>query len=150
MKKFVTCFLMMALFIVITGDSNISAKAKSISSKDYKGMYYMKGNYKEPSEEHGAYIVYIKKIKNGYVTFYVDYAGRNYSPIYGTGKLKAKINGKKADFKWSDDWENSGKGTLWFVKKHKIKLNMKQTKTAEWNRASLDTNGTKVFLFFKK
>ena len=99
------------------------------------------------SAEHGAYHITIGSIKNGYVKFCIDYAGRNYSPIYGTNIIKAKIVGNKASFTWSDGWENSGKGTLTFVKKRKVKLNVKEVVSGPANRATLDTNGTKVFLF---
>ena len=121
LKRMIATILFCALFVSGVSHENISVSAATkVKSGDYIGTYYMKGNYKEVTAEHGAYHITIGSIKNGYVKFCIDYVGRNYSPIYGTDIIKAKIVGNKASFTWSDGWENSGNGTLSFVKKGRV------------------------------
>lgn len=86
-----------------------------------------------------AYTVIINKVKNKKIKFQVSYTGVNASPIYDT-IVTAKLKNKTASFKWKDSWGNSGTGKIKLYKKY-IKIKMKQTKTAEGNRASLDTGG---------
>lgn len=149
--KLICCIILLAILCFGNMDVfRMNVEAKTVKAKNYVGVYYMKGGQKNPTERYGAYNIIIKKIKNGYVTFYVSEIGSNYSPIYETDMLKAKIKNGKASFKWNDSWGNSGKGTILFVKRHRLKLNMKQTQSSDFNRSTLDTNGKKVFLFSRK
>lgn len=145
-KKLIVFFMILSM---MQGNATKTFAAGKINSKNYMGTYYQKGFYKNASEKHAARNVVIASIKKGYVTFSVSFLGRNYSPIYDTGEIRAKIKGRKAYFTWIDSWDNKGKGTITFVKRHKILLNMKKTKTAEGNRASLATDGNKVYLYYK-
>ncbi len=122
-----------------TGSAPSACKVKQA---DYIGTYNKTGS--GTSE----YQVVIESIKNGKVTFGVRYTfGREGSHIYSTNKIKASVDGKKAKFKWTDSWGNSGTGTLHFVKKHSIKLEMKQTKSATMNFGSLELKGKASFKY---
>ncbi len=106
------------------------------------------GTYNKTNSGTSEYQVVIESIKKGKVTFGIRYTfGREGSHIYSTDKISATVNGKKATFKWKDSWGNSGKGTLHFVKKHSIKLEMKQTKTASGNFGSLELKGKADFKY---
>lgn len=121
-----------------------------VKAKDYVGTYYLKGGAKNYSETQGAYNLTIASIKNGKVTINIVYQGGNGTPIYYTGKITAPVSGKKATFRWKDSWDNEGKGTLQFVKKHQVKLKMIETKSQELNRYSLQLKSAKTFLYFTK
>jgi len=83
---------------------------------------------------------YVNKVKNNKAKFQVTYLGRNASPLYETNVITAKIKNKTVSFKWKDTWGNSGTGKLRLYNGY-VKIKMKQTKTAEWNRSTLDTQG---------
>ena len=94
-----------------------------------------------------AYGVVINRIKNGKVRFQISKAGVNGSPIYNSNIIKAKLKKNKASFQWKDTWGNSGTGKLKLSDGY-VKLKVKQTYTAEWNRSTLDTGGK--FIKMKK
>ena len=114
-------------------------KRKSSKRSKYCGYYthyYVEGSQKAP-----LITVHIKKVSNGKVVFDVEKYGMNYSSIYATETITAKLRNKKASFKWRDSWDNRGTGTL-IIGTKKIKLNLKQTKNGDVNRSTLDTGGT--------
>ncbi len=150
LRKLISWILICVLLISVCFSNVVIVEAKKgIASKDYIGIYYVKDGYKDVTEEHGAYNLFINKISGNKVNLFVEYSGRNGSPIYGTDEITSSIRNGKAKFKWKDSWENSGVGVIRFIKKHKIKLKMKKIKTADVNRATLDTGGNKVFFWYK-
>ena len=74
------------------------------------------------------------------VRLQLEKLGVNGSPIYATAPITAKRKGNTVSFKWKDTWGNSGTGTLKLYKGY-VKLKVKQTYTARWNRSTLDTSG---------
>lgn len=87
-----------------------------------------------------AYGVAVNRIKNGKIRFQISKAGVNGSPIYNSNIIKAKLKNNKASFQWKDTWGNSGTGKLKLFN-GSVKLKIKQTYTAQWNRSTLDTGG---------
>ena len=87
-----------------------------------------------------AYGVAVNRIKNGKIRFQISKAGVNGSPIYNSNIIKAKLKNNKASFQWKDTWGNSGTGKLKLFNGY-VKLKIKQTYTARWNRSTLDTGG---------
>ena len=87
-----------------------------------------------------AYGVAVNRIKNGKIRFQISKAGVNGSPIYNSNIIKAKLKNNKASFQWKDTRGNSGTGKLKLFSGY-VKLKIKQTYTAQWNRSTLDTGG---------
>ena len=87
-----------------------------------------------------AYGVAVNRIKTGKIRFQISKAGVNGSPIYNSNIIKAKLKNNKASFQWKDTWGNSGTGKLKLFNGY-VKLKIKQTYTAQWNRSTLDTGG---------
>jgi hypothetical protein len=132
-----------------TSVSEASVK-KYVTSKNFVGTYYMKGFDKTANEEHGAYNVTIGKLKkSGDLTLYISYIGRNYSSICVTDVIKTRVKGNKATFKWKDSWGNKGKGIITLTKKHRFNLTMKETKSSEFNRVSLEVTNETFFYYDK-
>ena len=86
----------------------------------------------------------------------ISYIGTNLSPIYQTQGISVPLTWENddktvlsGDFKWKDNWENSGTGTLKIEKvissSPKISLNIKVENESDANRATLATNGNKIF-----
>ena len=80
------------------------------------------------------------KVTSTKVRLQLEKLGVNGSPIYATAPITAKRKGNTVSFKWKDTWGNSGTGTLKLYKGY-VKLKVKQTYTARWNRSTLDTSG---------
>ena len=76
------------------------------------------------------------------VMFILYYLYSNITPI------TAKRKGNTVSFKWKDTWGNSGTGTLKLYKGY-VKLKVKQTYTARWNRSTLDTSGKYMKIYRK-
>ena len=94
------------------------------------------------------YSVIVNKVTSTKIRFQLEKLGINGSPIYVTAPITATRKGNSANFKWKDTWGNSGSGTLKLYNGY-VKVKVKQTKTAKWNRNSLDTNG-KYMKIYKK
>ena len=82
------------------------------------------------------------------VRLQLEKLGVNGSPIYATAPITAKRKGNTVSFKWKDTWGNSGTGTLKLYKGY-VKLKVKQTHTARWNRSTLDTGGKYMKIYRK-
>ena len=87
-----------------------------------------------------SYSVIVNKVTSTKVRLQLEKLGVNGSPIYATAPITAKRKGNTVSFKWKDTWGNSGTGTLKLYKGY-VKLKVKQTYTARWNRSTLDTSG---------
>lgn len=139
MKK--TMFLFSILIVILLFQSQTAEAKKSsyITNKKYAGTYGVKGQ--KNSYENGWYSIIISKISaSGKMRFAVERAGRNASPIYATGALKAVIRGNKAKFTYEEDgWGNKGKGTIIFKKNGDLYVKIKETYTAASNRSTLET-----------
>ena len=120
-----------------------------VKAKNFVGTY--KKTTKKVGPKKGAYNVIINSInKYGEVKFRVVYTAPKGIYLYATDIITVPVNGKKASFKWKDGWGNEGTGKLEFVKKHKIKLTMKQTYTASRNRNSLALKKTVTCKYVSK
>lgn len=152
MKK---CYLSISLMIMMLflgcfiQSATTQAKVKTFITKgNYIGTYGYKGH--KPSLEGGGYTITINKIsKNGKIRFQIHRAGRNASPLYDTKVIYAKIKGNKVKFRWEDSWSNHGTGIIIFKKGTKLKLTMKETRTAERNRSSLQIDNA-TFKYISK
>lgn len=134
MKKIITSSMILALILTMFPICEVQAASKYTGS--YYKTYKVEGRISYPP----TYGVTINKVKNNKAKFQVTYLGRNASPLYETNVITAKIKNKTVSFKWKDTWGNSGTGKLRLYNGY-VKIKMKQTKTAEWNRSTLDTQG---------
>lgn len=129
--------VMMALLLLV-----VMIPAGSVQAASKTGQYQKK--YKAqvsfPIWNDPAYGVAVNRIKKGKVRFQISRAGVNGSPIYNSNIIKAKLKNNKASFQWKDTWGNSGIGKLKLFNGY-VKLKIKQTCTARWNRSTLDTGG---------
>ena len=92
--------------------------------------------------------VIVNKVTSTKVRLQLEKLGVNGSPIYATAPITAKRKGNTVSFKWKDTWGNSGTGTLKLYKGY-VKLKVKQTYTARWNRSTLDTSGKYMKIYRK-
>ena len=117
-------FLMLTIMITVT----FYQPAQAASGK-YTGTYTKTWSVSSNMTVtiKPSYSVIVNKVTNG-------------SPIYATAPITAKRKGNTVSFKWKDTWGNSGTGTLKLYKGY-VKLKVKQTYTARWNRSTLDTSG---------
>lgn len=139
MKKIITSCLIFILVLTVFPICEVQAAAK------YTGTYYKTYKVNQKVTSKPTYSVTINKVKNKKIKFQVLYVGINASPYYETNVITAKLKNKTASFKWNDSWGNSGTGKIKLGKGY-IKIKMKQTKKAEWNRATLDTQGKYIKL----
>lgn len=95
-----------------------------------------------------SYSVIVNKVTSTKVRLQLEKLGVNGSPIYATAPITAKRKGNTVSFKWKDTWGNSGTGTLKLYKGY-VKLKVKQTYTARWNRSTLDTSGKYMKIYRK-
>lgn len=95
-----------------------------------------------------SYSVIVNKVTSTKVRLQLEKLGVNGSPIYATAPITAKRKGNTVSFKWKDTWGNSGTGTLKLYKGY-VKLKVKQTHTARWNRSTLDTGGKYMKIYRK-
>ena len=73
------------------------------------------------------------------IEFWVGRQGSNASPIYSTSTIRAAYGEGSIEFQWSDNWDNSGTGTLAFAE-GSVTVKMIETTTASGNRSSLQTD----------
>lgn len=85
------------------------------------------------------YSLCVLKYEGNTATIYVEYMGNNGSPLYCTRPITVQVTENKASFDWEDSWGNQGTGQVEFYKSY-IKLYMKQTVSAAYNRYSLATS----------
>ena len=95
-----------------------------------------------------SYSVIVNKVTSTKVRLQLEKLGINGSPIYATAPITAKRKGNTVSFKWNDTCGNSGTGTLKLYKGY-VKLKVKQTHNARWNRSTLDTNGKYMKIYRK-
>lgn len=95
-----------------------------------------------------SYSVIVNRVTSTKVRLQLEKLGVNGSPIYATAPITAKRKGNTVSFKWNDTWGNSGTGTLKLYKGY-VKLKVKQTHNARWNRSTLDTNGKYMKIYRK-
>ncbi len=134
MKKAVRNVLILVLILTILPVYPVQAATK------YAGTYAKTTKLKVKADVYPTYSVTINKVKKNKIKFQVTYVGINASPLYETKVITAKVKKKAVSFKWEDTWGNSGTGKIKLYKGY-IKIKMKQTKTSDWNRATLDTQG---------
>lgn len=134
MKKTITRSLILVMLLTVFPVCQVQAAPK------YTGSYYKKYKVEGKADVQPCFNITVNKIKNNKIKFQVTYVGINASPLYETNVITAKLRNKTASFKWKDTWGNSGTGKLKLYKGY-VKIKMKQTKTAAWNRATLDTQG---------
>ena len=161
--------------ILIKRDSNKDRKLTTVKSKnkDRKISFYLGQNKRKNglTKENcgGLAIEIINETTNGRVEslfcgdvpyraiettvwnsrkVQLEKLGVNGSPIYATAPITAKRKGNTVSFKWKDTWGNSGTGTLKLYKGY-VKLKVKQTYTARWNRSTLDTSGKYMKIYRK-
>lgn len=117
---------------------------ENIDYSDYLGNYYTADGY---NENGPCYYVCVTEYNTdiNYVQFSVEYVGYNVSPYYATESIGLILdeNGA-AEFEWVDTWGNTGMGYICFVEGTQplITLEMTQLEESDFNRASLQTNGT--------
>ena len=142
------------------GNQNIPAVDLPADDHTYDEFFIMQdgvgylGTFQDPNRDTTAYLVEITDITISSVTFRVSYLGVNGSPYYETNLITAKVTlledpgyaGITETFSWEDSWGNKGIGTLQlgglnYIEGVHILLSMTVTQEAEFNRASLATNG---------
>lgn len=125
----------------------------------YQPAQQLPVNTPGPTQKHGlfsnmtvtikpSYSVIVNKVTSTKVRLQLEKLGVNGSPIYATAPITAKRKGNTVSFKWKDTWGNSGTGTLKLYKGY-VKLKVKQTYTARWNRSTLDTSGKYMKIYRK-
>ena len=130
-------FLMLTIMITVT----FYQPAQAASGK-YTGTYTKTWSVSSNMTVtiKPSYSVIVNKVTSTKVRLQLEKLGVNGSPIYATAPITAKRKGNTVSFKWKDTWGNSGTGTLKLYKGY-VKLKVKQTYTARWNRSTLDTSG---------
>ena len=149
---------------VVNNKGVVTAKKKGkakITAKIGKKKYVCKVTVKNPSlpkkgtysvnpngpYEEANYYVTIKSISKTKIKFDICKLGQYASPIYETGTITTSIKKDKTGtntFKWTDSWENKGKGRIKFISKKKIMLTMTETYRAPSNRSSLGCKNMKL------
>lgn len=126
-----------------TYSCKVTVKNPSVKITPKKGIYVSNTKAKESDP---CYTLSITKISSSSISFSICKVGYNASPIYDTHTIKATISGNKTKtFKWTDSWDNQGTGTITFLSKSQISLNMKQTKDGGWgNRSTLACKNLKL------
>lgn len=147
MKKWTKKLTALALIftLMLTLLPATPAEAASKYTGTYQKVYKLSKAYKKAYPP--IYTVTINKVTKNKIRFQVEYLGINGSPIYQSNVITSKLKSKASSFKWKDTWGNSGKGKIKLYKNY-IKIKMVQTKTAKWNRSTLDT--TKYLKLKKK
>ncbi len=128
-----------------TTTSTTTTVSTTKTTEDTRGAVEYTGEYityygKKASDSAPCYGVNIESVESGYITFTIYKLGYNGSPGYYTGEISARLKNDKASFTWEDSWGNKGKGKL-KISKSVVTINMKETKTSEFNRSSLNTEG---------
>lgn len=136
MKKIV---LLLISVVMISGLMTSGVYVSVIPGTYYLEKYY----YDFATDVDGCdYAVYITAADSSSVSFYFEYRGSFYSPIYTTMDIiTVELNGNHAEFEWKDSWENSGIGWI-TINKNSVDLYAKTTEWAEMNRGCMDTNFT--------
>ena len=138
-------FLMLTIMITVT----FYQPAQAASGK-YTGTYTKTWSVSSNMTVtiKPSYAVIVNKVTSTKVRLQLEKLGVNGSPIYATAPITAKRKGNTVSFKWKDTWGNSGTGTLKLYKGY-VKLKVKQTYTARWNRSTLDTSGKYMKIYRK-
>ena len=138
-------FLMLAIMITVT----LYQPTHAASGK-YTGTYTKTWSVSSNMSVtiKPSYSVIVNKVTSTKVRLQLEKLGINGSPIYATAPITAKRKGNTVSFKWNDTWGNSGTGTLKLYKGY-VKLKVKQTHNARWNRSTLDTNGKYMKIYRK-
>ena len=138
-------FLMLAIMITVT----LYQPTQAASGK-YTGTYTKTWSVSSNMSVtiKPSYSVIVNKVTSTKVRLQLEKLGVNGSPIYATAPITAKRKGNTVSFKWKDTWGNSGTGTLKLYKGY-VKLKVKQTHTARWNRSTLDTGGKYMKIYRK-
>jgi len=136
MKKMLLAFLLVSMVVTTlphmqtyAAENATSDNTTSVSSK-YKGTFYPGGKYSECSWEMNIKGVSGNKIK---ITFW---GGTSSTTLETTVKTTVKKN--KASFKFHDNWDNSGKGTITLNKNGTIKVTLTTTNMGDGARASFN------------
>ena len=124
----------------VVSESDIEENIITISPGWYEADYTA-----EQKGQGMSYGLEIQEIVGSTVTFYVEYTGRNFSPLYTTDVITTVVEDNSAVFEWNDSWGNSGTGTMTFENSCII-LSMTQTYTAEWNRSTLARDSIILYL----
>lgn len=138
-------FLMLTIMITVTLYQPVQA-----ASGKYTGTYTKTWSVSSNMTVtiKPSYSVIVNKVTSTKVRLQLEKLGVNGSPIYATAPITAKRKGNTVSFKWKDTWGNSGTGTLKLYKGY-VKLKVKQTYTARWNRSTLDTSGKYMKIYRK-
>ena len=138
-------FLMLAIMITVTLYQPVQA-----ASGKYTGTYTKTWSVSSNMTVtiRPSYSVIVNKVTSTKVRLQLEKLGVNGSPIYATAPITAKRKGNTVSFKWKDTWGNSGTGALKLYKGY-VKLKVKQTYTARWNRSTLDTSGKYMKIYRK-
>ena len=138
-------FLMLAIMIIVT----LYQPAQAASDK-YTGIYTKTWSVSSNMTVtiKPSYSVIVNRVTSTKIRLQLEKLGVNGSPIYATAPITAKRKGNTVSFKWKDTWGNSGTGTLKLYKGY-VKLKVKQTHNARWNRSTLGTNGKYMKIYRK-
>ena len=138
-------FLMLAIMITVTPYQPIRA-----ASGKYTGTYTKTWSVSSNMTVtiKPSYSIIVNKVTSTKVRLQLEKLGINGSPIYATAPITAKRKGNTISFKWKDTWGNSGTGTLKLYNGY-VKLKVKQTHNAKWNRSTLDTDGKYMKIYRK-
>lgn len=127
------------------GTTTITATANGVSTKctvkvtknnNYvkQGVYSKTYDSPNPWSTGAGDFFTVQIISSRKIKFMVQHHGVNYSPIYQTNVITAKVKDNKvSNFSWKDSWGNSGTGSLIFGK-NKATLKMKTVKKSNLNR----------------
>lgn len=138
-KKLKGVALLLTLLLAAALLMPVPANAATKYTGTYMKVWKTSSPYRT-TEINPSYAVTINKLKKKKAILQISYCGVNGSPLYETKIITAKRSGKKLTFKWEDSWCNKGKGTIKLYKGY-LKIKMKQTYTAKWNRSTLRTKG---------
>ncbi len=134
---------------VVAPEEYVSGNYSSISNlADYCGMFYDGDNENGPC--YAVDLLSFNEMDNTAV-IEVSYVGVNVSPYYSTGEITLTLDEEGfGEFFWEDTWYNSGYGSVKFVidgDTPYVAVNMIQTVTSDFNRASLATATTRILYY---
>lgn len=115
---------------------SLGSNASKIESK--AGLYTQEGQSFSDDWAPPSYSVGVVSQSDSEIEFWVERLGANASPIYVTNNIRVAYSEGPIPFRWSDNWGNSGTGTLVF-NNDSVNVRMLETNTANGNRSSLQT-----------
>lgn len=105
---------------------------------DYTGLYWKEFYQSDSDWAEPAYGVNVTAQNGAQIEFVVGKNGSDASPLYETDPIIATVVENSVSFEWSDNWGDSGTGTLVFSK-DSVNVKMVETSHGPVRRSTLQT-----------